>query len=90
MLITEHLRTKTAKFLKTSSSYKVTLRKKQKPVLELPLAAGIGVVSAAILLHAPITAIAAIAALSSDFKVSIQKSSPLEESNDLKDKISQD
>ena len=52
---------------------RVIIQKDGKTLLELPLTVGIGGAAAAILIHAPLTAIGAIAALATDVQIIIER-----------------
>ena len=64
---------KLGNFLKKESSRKVLVKQGKRIIIEIPFSVGLGSAAAAIIINAPITAIAALLALSSDVKFQIQK-----------------
>ena len=62
---------------------RVLVQKDGKTLLEIPLTVGVGGAAAAILIHAPLTAIGAIVALATDVQVVIERESHLSQSNVL-------
>lgn len=73
---------KLAVLVKEGSSRKISIKKGRKTVVELPLTAGLGGATAAIFLNAPLTAAAAILALSSDISISVNKNEDTPEETD--------
>ena len=67
------IRKKLNKILIKSSSKNVVVRKGERTILKIPLTIGIGSATAAILINAPLTAIAAIVAMSNDVNINLQQ-----------------
>ena len=79
-LLTEEVNLKSTKvkekiieLIQQGSARRVIIKKDNKILLELPLVIGLGSASAAILLHAPLTAVLAITALTSNVKIVIHR-----------------
>ena len=72
------LRKKVADLIEEGSARRILVKKGKRTLLEIPLVIGLGSASAAILLHAPLTAILAITALSSNVSIVVcrEKTSP--------------
>lgn len=66
------IRNKLTSILNKSSFQKVIVRKGERTILKVPLTVGIGSATAAILINAPLTAIAAIVAMSNDVNIKLQ------------------
>ena len=63
---------KMTKFAKQGSSRKMLIKKGERIILKVPLTVGIGGATAAIFVNAPVTALAALLALSNDVSISFQ------------------
>lgn len=67
------LKEKVKEIIEEGSARRVIIQKDDRTLLEFPLAIGIGGAAAAILLHAPLTAVGAIAALVTDVQIIIER-----------------
>lgn len=67
------LKDKIKEIIEEGSARRIIIQKDGKTLLEFPLAIGIGGAAAAILLHAPLAAVGAIAALATDVQVIIER-----------------
>ena len=63
---------KIADLLKQGSFQKVEIKKGKRTIIKVPLTVGIGSATAAILLNAPLTAVAAIVAMSNDVSIKLR------------------
>lgn len=78
------LRTKILELVEEGTTRRIIIEKNGRVLLEIPLAVGIGGAAAAILLHAPLTAVAAIAALATDVKLIVESSTDQAEQESTK------
>ena len=67
------LKEKVREIIEEGSARRVIIQKDGKTLLEFPLAIGLGGAAAAILIHAPLTAVGAIAALVTDVQIIIER-----------------
>jgi hypothetical protein len=67
------LKEKVREIIEEGSARRVIIQKDGKTLLEFPLAIGIGGAAAAILIHAPLTAVGAIAALATDVQIIVER-----------------
>ena len=70
------LKEKVREIIEEGSARRVIIQKDGRTLLEFPLAIGLGGAAAAILLHAPLTAVGAIAALVTDVQIIIERDTP--------------
>ncbi len=70
---------KVKEIIEEGNARRIIIKKDQKTVMELPLAVGVGGVTAAILFAPVLAAVGAFAALVSDVKVIIEREDPYEE-----------
>ncbi len=77
------LKEKVKEIIEEGSARRVIIQKDGRTLLEFPLAIGLGGAAAAILIHAPLTAVGAIAALATDVQIIIERELPKEESTDI-------
>ncbi len=76
------LKEKVREIIEEGTARRVIIQKDDRVLLEFPLAIGIGGAAAAILLHAPLTAVGAIAALVTDVQIIIERDAVAVESDD--------
>ena len=67
------LKEKIREIIEEGTARRVIIQKDGRTLLEFPLAIGLGGAAAAILLHAPLTAVGAIAALVTDVQIIIER-----------------
>ena len=67
------LKEKVREIIEEGTARRVIIQKDGRTLLEFPLAIGLGGAAAAILLHAPLTAVGAIAALVTDVQIIIER-----------------
>lgn len=67
------LKEKILSIIEEGSARRIIIQKDGKTLLELPLSVGLGGAAAAILIHAPLTAVGAIAALVTDVQIIIER-----------------
>ena len=67
------LKEKVKEIIEEGSARRVIIQKDGRTLLEFPLAIGLGGAAAAILIHAPLTAVGAIAALVTDVQIIIER-----------------
>ena len=67
------LKEKVREIIEEGSARRVIIQKDGRTLLEFPLAIGLGGAAAAILIHAPLTAVGAIAALVTDVQIIIER-----------------
>ena len=79
------LKDKVREIIEEGTARRVIIQKDGKTLLEFPLAIGLGGAAAAILLHAPLTAVGASAALVTDVQIIIERETPQIESIDTED-----
>lgn len=77
------LKDKVREIIEEGTARRVIIQKDGRTLLEFPLAIGLGGAAAAILLHAPLTAVGAIAALVTDVQIIIERETPQIEPDDL-------
>ncbi|MEM8485122.1 MAG: DUF4342 domain-containing protein [Bacteroidota bacterium] len=76
------LKEKIREIIEEGTARRVIIQKDGRTLLEFPLAIGLGGAAAAILLHAPLTAVGAIAALVTDVQIIIERDTVTAESAD--------
>ena len=67
------LKEKVREIIEEGSARRLIIQKDGRTLLEFPLAIGLGGAAAAILIHAPLTAVGAIAALVTDVQIVIER-----------------
>ena len=75
------LKAKVKEIIEEGTARRVIIQKDGRILLELPLSVGIGGAAAAILIHAPLTAVGAIAALVTDVQIIVERIEPLTSSD---------
>ena len=77
------LKEKVREIIEEGSARRVIIQKDGRTLLEFPLAIGLGGAAAAILIHAPLAAVGAIAALVTDVQIIIERETPPVDSESL-------
>jgi len=77
------LKDKVKEIIEEGSARRVIIQKDGRTLLEFPLSVGLGGAAAAILIHAPLTAVGAIAALVTDVQIIIEREHTPQESSDF-------
>ncbi|MFK7847979.1 MAG: DUF4342 domain-containing protein [Rhodothermales bacterium] len=67
------LKEKVKEIIEEGSARRIIIQKDGKTLLEFPLAIGLGGAAAAILIHAPLTAVGLIAALATDVQIIVER-----------------
>lgn len=70
------LKEKVKEIIEEGTARRVIIQKDGRTLLELPLSIGLGGAAAAILIHAPLTAVGAIAALATDVQIVVERIEP--------------
>ncbi len=70
------LKEKVKEIIEEGTARRVIIQKDGRTLLELPLSVGLGGAAAAILIHAPLTAVGAIAALVTDVQIIVERVDP--------------